>query len=181
MERADAVPGAPARLQRFVAAINAAAAHAGHAALWLLAAVVLYDVALRTAGHPPVWGAEVSVYLMIALAFLGAGHTWHEGGHFRVTILTGMLEPGARRFLDAVCAATALAFAIAFTAGAWRLAAFSYSLGFTTPTVLRVPMWLLQGLIVLGGAFLALALVEDLVRLARGVPAEEPRPMDAIE
>lgn len=168
---------AAARLARLIRAANRAAFHVAHAALWLLSGVVLYDVGVRSLGSPTVWGSEVSVYLMLAIAFLGAGHTWTQGGHFRVTVLVDTVSPKACRALDFVCTAVALAFTIAFTIGAWRLAAFSFTLKFTTPTVLRVPIWLLQGLIVLGGVFLALALFEELLRIARGERRDAATPL----
>lgn len=159
---------AAARLVHTIRGVNRAASHVAHASLWLLAGVVLYDVCIRSLGSPSVWGSEVSVYLMIAIAFLGAGHTWTQGGHFRVTVLVDVLNPRLSRVLDLVCNVIALVFAIGFTIGAYKLAAFSFMLKFTTPTVLRVPIWLLQGLIVVGGVFLALALFEELLCIVSG-------------
>lgn len=162
-----------ARLARFIRAVNGFASHIAHAALWLLAFVVLLDVGFRSLGRPLVWASEISVYLMVALAFFGIGHTWTQGGHFRVTLLVSQFTPMVSRAIEFLCATLALAFAVAFTVGAYKLAAFSFALKFTTPTVLRMPVWLLQGVIVAGGVFLALALVEDLLRVARGVAHED--------
>ena len=156
------------RLARLAAAFNAVASHAAHAALWLLAVVVLYDVGMRTIGQPTIWGAELSVYLMLVLAFLGIGHTAAEDGHFRITLVVGRMGPRARRAADLLCTLLALAFTVGFAWGAWKLAAFSFQLGFTTPTVMKLPVGLLQGLIFLGGVTLAIALVLDLLRILRG-------------
>jgi len=161
------------RLGRLALVFNTVASHAAHAALWLLTGVVLYDVGMRTIGQPTVWGAELSVYLMLVVAFLGIGHTAAEDGHFRITLVVGRMGRRARLVADFVCTLLALVFTAGFSWGAWKLAAFSFQLGFTTPTVMKLPIGLLQGLIFLGGVTLAIALVLDLLRILRGVPRTE--------
>lgn len=157
--------------------LNAWASTIAHLALWILAALIVVDVVLRSAGSPTVWGAEISVYLMLALVFLGAGHTWAEGGHFRVTAVVGLLDSAAQRFLEGVCTLLAVVFTTLFTYGAYQLAAFSFQLNFRTPTVLQMPVGLLQGLLFVGGLFLTLALVQDLLRILRGEERAESAPL----
>lgn len=164
-------------VSRAIEQLNAWASAVAHLALWVLAALIAFEVVLRSAGSPTVWGAEVSVYLMLALAFLGAGHTWGEGGHFRVTALVGLFGAGSQRLLEAVCTVLALLFTMLFTWGAWKLAAFSFELNFRTPTVLQMPVGLLQGVVFLGGLFLCLALVQDLLRILRGESRPESAPL----
>jgi len=166
--------GLPGRVVRVLDVVNAVAGKAAFVALWALTAVVLLDVALRSVGTPTLWGSEVSVYLMLALAFLGVGHATVEGAHFRVTVLVERLGPRARRVLDLLCDALALAFTIGFTVGAARLALFYHQLGFQTNTMLHVPLALLQGLVVAGGVFLALALLANLLRAVLGLEAPKP-------
>lgn len=134
---------------------------------WLLAFTVTYDVVLRTLGEPTLWAAETSVYLMIAAAFLGAGSTQAIGGHFRVTFLRDHLPAAIRTVFDLISAGCGLLFAILLTIGAWRLVSFSWMLDFRTSTLLQVPLWLLQGFILIGGILLALACFRDLVLIAR--------------
>jgi TRAP-type C4-dicarboxylate transport system permease small subunit len=156
------------RLNAALSAINAVASQIAQAALWLLTAVVLWDVLWRSFGVPTIWGAEVSVYLMLALAFLGIGHTWAEDGHFRVTLMVGRFRPRTQLAIEFFCTLLALVFTTAFTYGACKLAIFSFQLNFTTPTVLKVPVGILYGLVVLGGLSLAIALIQDLIRILRG-------------
>lgn len=137
--------------------------------IWLLAITVTYDVVLRSLGIPTLWAAEVSIYMMIAMAFLGAGATQSVDGHFRVTFVRDMCPPTARFLLDVVSMVLAIAFAVIFTIGAWRLTSFSWMLGFRTSTLLEIPLWILQGLMVVGGVLLILASVRDLLLVfARG-------------
>ncbi len=131
--------------------------------IWLLAITVTYDVVLRSLGIPTLWAAEVSIYMMIAMAFLGAGATQSVDGHFRVTFVRDMCPPTVRFVLDVVALVLAIAFAIIFTIGAWRLTSFSWMLSFKTSTLLEIPLWILQGLMVIGGVLLILASVRDLL------------------
>ncbi len=109
-------------------------------ATWLLAFTVTYDVTLRALGLPTLWAAEVSIYLMIAAAFLGAGATQAKGAHFRVTFLRDHLSAGARTVFDLVSAGSSLLFAVLLTIGSWKLVSFSWMLDFQTSTLLQVPL-----------------------------------------
>jgi len=140
----------------------------GTAVIWLLAVAVTYDVALRSLGTATLWAGEVSTYLMIALAFLGAGATQQADGHFRVTFVLAHCPPRVRGMLELLAAAMALAFSLLCTVGAWQATESSWLLDMQTSTLLRVPLWLLQGLMVAGGVLLALAYVQRILALARG-------------
>lgn len=131
--------------------------------VWLLAITVTYDVILRTFGLPTLWAAEVSIYLMIAMAFLGIGATQNVDGHFRVTFVRDLCPENVRKALDVFALLVTLGFALAFTYGAWLLVSFSWMLNFTTSTILHVPMWILQGLLLMGGVLLVLAAIRDLL------------------
>lgn len=131
--------------------------------VWMLAITVTYDVVLRTFGLPTLWAAEVSIYLMIAMAFLGIGATQNVDGHFRVTFVRDLCPEGVRKALDVFALLVSLGFALAFTYGAWLLVSFSWMLNFTTSTILHVPMWILQGLLLLGGVLMTLAVIRDLL------------------
>lgn len=168
--RADLRHDALGRVDAALSSVNAIASHVAHVALWLLTAVVIWDVLWRAFGAPTIWGAEVSVYLMLALAFLGIGHTWAEDGHFRVTLVVGRLGPRAQLVIEFFCTMVALVFTLLFSYGAFKLAAFAFQMNFLTPTVLKLPIGVLNGLIFLGGVSLALALVQDLIRIVRGRP-----------
>ncbi|AEC21255.1 TRAP-type mannitol/chloroaromatic compound transport system, small permease component [Pusillimonas sp. T7-7] len=132
--------------------------------IWLLAITVTYDVILRSMGTPTLWASEVSIYLMVALAFLGIGATQNVDGHFRVTFVRDLCPPKVRAAFDIFSLIANFIFAAGFTYGAWKLVAFSIMLDFRTATILELPMWLLQGLLLLGGVLLILATCRDLLR-----------------
>lgn len=132
--------------------------------IWLLAITVTYDVILRSIGAPTLWASEVSIYLMVAVAFLGIGATQTVDGHFRVTFVRDLCPAKVRAAFDLLSLIANLIFAMGFTYGAWKLVSFSIMLGFTTSTILEVPMWFLHGLLLVGGVLLILANFRDVLR-----------------
>ncbi|TDR90364.1 TRAP transporter small permease subunit [Enterovirga rhinocerotis] len=150
--------------------------------IWLLTAFVTYDVALRTLAEPTLWAGEVSVYLMLAIAFLGAGATQAVDGHFRVTFVRDMFPPRGRAVLDVISLLLALVFALIFTWGAYTLLSFSWMLDLRTSTILQVPLWIMQACMFVGGILLSLATLRDLIRVARegSVVADEAEGIDVI-
>lgn len=170
------MPRRPGRIAAAAGLINQAGGHLATLSLWILTAIVFMDVVLRALGSPSLWASEVSVYLMLAVAFLGAGATQAVDGHFRVTFLRDLFGPGVRRGLDALAFGISTVFAVLFTIGSWKLASFSWMLDFRSPTMLQIPLWLLQGLMALGGVLLTLATLRDfLLVLLYGSQARDPR------
>lgn len=139
------------------------------AVIWLLALVMTYDVVLRGLGVAQLWASEVSVYMMLALAFLGAGATLSADGHFRVTFIRALC-PGWMRFaMDIFAVLLTLVIALGMCWGAWTVVQFSLMLNLTTSTLLRVPLYLLYGQILLGCVLLAIAALREVILvLARG-------------
>src|SRR3546814_11879352 len=90
---------------------------------------------MRMAQLPTLWATEVSIYLMIAMAFLGAGATQGVDGHFRVSFVRDLCPPKVRLALDVFALIISLLFTLGFTYGAWRLAAFSWGMDLKTPTI----------------------------------------------
>jgi C4-dicarboxylate transporter DctQ subunit len=130
---------------------------------WLLAVTVTYDVILRSLGIPTLWAAEVSIYLMIAMAFFGVGATQSADGHFRVSFVRDLCPRPVRTALDVFALLLSLLFAVGFTYGVWKLVSFTWMLNFRTSTILQLPMWMLQGLMLVGGVLLILATLRDLI------------------
>lgn len=166
---------APGAAERTLERLGTATGVIATAIIWLLAITVTYDVLLRALGIPTLWAAEVSIYLMIAMAFLGAGSTQSVDGHFRVTFLRDLSPAPVRLAMDIFALTLSFAFALAFTYGAFKAASFSWMLDFKTSTILQVPMWFLQSLMVAGGILLSLATLRDLIMVFFHGPAYRDR------
>ncbi|MGB7301365.1 MAG: TRAP transporter small permease [Burkholderiaceae bacterium] len=69
------------------------------ALLVMLAAVVLYAVAARTAGSSPIWYDEVASVMLAWLSFLGAALAALQNAHLNFETLLVSRRPGLRRIL----------------------------------------------------------------------------------
>jgi TRAP-type C4-dicarboxylate transport system permease small subunit len=130
---------------------------AGVIAIALIAAVVVYDVTARAAGHPTLWALEVSGYLMVAASVLAAGEVMQKGGHFEVRLFLDMLPQSLRSAIDRLVAIVTAVFAVCITAGCVQLVLQTHALGFRSPTLLQVPLVVPQSVLLLGLALLSVA------------------------
>jgi C4-dicarboxylate transporter DctQ subunit len=138
--------------------------------IWALAGVMAWDVAMRGLGIAQLWASEVSVYLMLALAYLGAGATLSGDGHFRVTFLRDLAPAPVRLAMDYFAVGLTLLLSLAMCWGVWTVVQFSLQLNLTTSTLMRVPLWMLYGIMLAGCILLALAALRELLLVfQRGV------------
>lgn len=131
--------------------------------IWALAAVMVFDVTVRGLGVTQLWASEVSIYLMLALAFLGAGATLSADGHFRVTFIRDLCPEPVRFVMDIFAVLLTLAVSVGLSYGAWKVVSFSVMLNLTTSTLLRVPLYLLYGIILVGCIMLCIASLREVV------------------
>ena len=107
-------------------------------------------------------------YCMAAAGFLALAHTLTRGDHIRVTLLLEHVGPVARHWLElwALSVATLLAALFAFYSA--RLAWQSYEFNDISTASDATPLWLPQLAMAAGTTILLIALVDALVREARG-------------
>lgn len=124
--------------------------------------------------------AEFAGYFLAASSFLALAPTLRAGGHIRVSLLIGRLAPRPRRRVELWCLAAGAALAGYFTWSSLRLVLESLEFGDVSPGMVPVPLWIPQAAVTLGLAVFTLALLDELVSVARGrppgyLPAEEAR------
>lgn len=118
---------------------------------------VTYEVISRYAiGRPTIWVTEVSSYLLVGVAFLGAAWTLREDGHIRMELLGEAGGPRGRRLSDLAMFAVAGAVAAALFWSGWRMTLSSHAFGWRSSSLLATPLWIPQALIPLGAAALFL-------------------------
>ena len=146
---------------------------AGHASALLLVLMLLHtlvEIALRPLGLSTFVLEEMLGYGVAALAFLALGLTLEEGGLVRVNLLLERLSrwPRVRRGVELIAAAGTLVvtgMAIrAFGASVVR----HYVRGYTSGTLADVPMWIPEGVFLLGLVLFWFQLVAYSLRLAVG-------------
>lgn len=110
---------------------------------------------------------EICGYLLAAASFLALAGTLKSGVHIRVTMVLGALREDARRYAEMLAFAAA-AMAVAYMT--WNLASFawvSFQFNEVSIGVVRVPLCYPQAAMAFGSAILTIALVDELLIVAR--------------
>ena len=148
-----------ARAVNIITRINSAAAALAAILLWALVILIFGDIVLRLVGAPILWSNEVSVYLLIALVYLGIGYTYDHDGHFSILLIVERLPRATRQGLELAIVIFSLGFAALLTAGGIGLVQFARSLSIASPTLLHVPLWIPYSCVIVGGVSLSLSLI----------------------
>jgi TRAP-type C4-dicarboxylate transport system permease small subunit len=146
-------------------------AAAGVLAILLLIAIGVLTVAqmvARLLGSNVPSADDFATFAMAGSLFLGLAHTFRSGGHVRVLTLRQALPPGGRWWLEIAClagAAATLAWILWFTQDMIRS---SYLLNERSIGMIPVPTWIPMCTMFAGMLVFLVAILEDLVVVARG-------------
>lgn len=106
---------------------------------------------------------EVQIYIMVAMAFLGAAVVASRRGHLRMDVLAKMLPQGLRGALHYAEILVVIALG-GFTAfHSYRYTAQMASLG-RTSDIAGIPMWIPHGTVALGFTLVVLVALLELLR-----------------
>jgi TRAP-type C4-dicarboxylate transport system permease small subunit len=151
--------GVSRRAIGLITRVNSAAAVLAATLLWMLAILIFGDIVLRMLHMPILWSNEVSVYLLIALVYLGIGYTYDCDGHFTIQLLVERLPRKWRLGVELWTVLVCLSFAVFLTLGGIGLVQFARSLSIASPTLLHVPLSIPYSCVIIGGVSLALSLL----------------------
>jgi TRAP-type C4-dicarboxylate transport system permease small subunit len=112
--------------------------------------------------------AEIGGFLFVGAAFLALAGTLRAAGHVRVTMLLAGLGPTGKRVMGGVVLVAATALAGFATWNSALQALDSYQFDAVSFGMIRIPLWLPQGVMTLGLGVLLIALLDDLVALVLG-------------
>ncbi len=112
--------------------------------------------------------AEIGGFLFVGAAFLALPATLRSAGHVRVTMLAQALPPAAARVVTALVLAAALALAVFAAWHAGVQAQDSWAFNSVSFGMVRIPLWIPQGVMTLGLVLFAVALADELVLALRG-------------
>jgi TRAP-type C4-dicarboxylate transport system permease small subunit len=111
--------------------------------------------------------AEIAGYLLAAATFMALAGTLKAGAHIRMTMFLAVLPEPWRRQLEMWALGFGAAAAAWMTGRLALLAQDSWRFNEVSVGVLPIPLAIPQAVMVLGGAALAIALVDELVVVAR--------------
>lgn len=147
----------------------------------MVVALIIVEILLRGAFATSTFIMDEFVgYGVAAMTFLSLGYALENGSLIRVNVLLSRLGDGiVRRLVEVFCAGTTLALAVFVGWYFWKSVARSWSRGSVSETVAQVPLWIPEGLVLIGLAIFALQLLAYLLRVLTGgrligddIPAE---------
>lgn len=156
-------------LLKFINRINHLASLMAGGLTVAMGAVVCYAVVARYILNKPVgWSEEISVYLMIWGAFLGAAYTMQADGHIGVDIVCRKLSLRAQAWLNVAKYLVGMAFLLLLAVKGYEDCALSYQLNQVSIGELAVPLYIPQMALPIGAALLALQILEKLATQIMG-------------
>lgn len=122
--------------------------------------LVVTEVILRnTVGRSTLIASEYSGYALAAMTYLSLAFTFREGAHIRITFLRDRLPRRARRVLEVLLVAAASYIVWVALRAVWAMVSTSFERGTIAYTVARTPLYLPQGVILVGLVLLFLQLI----------------------
>lgn len=142
----------------------------------VLAAICLISIALltlaqvigRAIGVMIIDAGEIAGYAMAASIFLALAYTLREGGHIRVSLLLSHVGPRFRRGLEIWCLLAFSAMAVFLCYASINFVHDSYTFGDVSTGMIVMPLWIPQLPMAIGIGLLALALIQETVRVIAG-------------
>ena len=145
-------------------------------------AMVLASVIGRMVGFNLRGSDAYAGYCMAAASFLALAHTLKRGEHIRVMLFLERFGGRARRPLEIWSHIAGAFFCGVLAVYSARLAWLSWKLNDVSQGNDATPLWIPQIGMAVGCVVLLVAMVDDLVRVARGKPlAAAPDELKAIE
>jgi TRAP-type C4-dicarboxylate transport system permease small subunit len=153
----------------------------GAACLVTLTLLMLAEITVRAMSNffpwvpadiPVAW--EYSSYMMAACFTFGAAMTLRAGGHIRVTLVLGRLQPPARRLLEIAASLVATCFVGFLGLAMARFAWSAYERGQTSISS-DTMLWIPEAVIAFGMVLLALQFLARTIQAVLGLPLEDHR------
>jgi len=133
-----------------------------------IAILILAQIGGRMTGILVPSADDLSGYSMGASTFFALAYALRSGGHIRVSLILQRLGPATERWMELWCLTISVLIAAYCSYWCIFLTWESYSLGDVSPGVLPIPLWMPQLAMSSGVTLFAIALLDDLVAVARG-------------
>ncbi|MFD1065552.1 TRAP transporter small permease [Oceanobacillus locisalsi] len=126
--------------------------------------MTFYEVLSRSFfGMPTAWATELSTYAIIGSCFLGTAYAVRTYAHITVDLLVNRVNNVTRKVFAYICNALGLLFSVILTGYGFSHISLTFELGTTSTSLLRIPMYLPELFIPIGGVLLIIAFILQLV------------------
>ena len=112
---------------------------------------------------PTIWATELSIYAIIGSCFLGSAYAVRTYSHITVDLLINNVNDRLKTILAYISNALGLVFSIIFTFYGFHHVINTFELGITSSSLLRIPMYLPEVFLPIGGILLCLAFVLQII------------------
>jgi len=154
--------------------ISKGAAVVSAALLVLMVLHILLEITLRSFFATSTFVLDEFVgYGVAAMTFLTLGYALEEGSLIRVQLVLTRSPAPVRRGLEILCASLTLALSLFLIGYFWKSVSRNWSRGAVSQSIAEVPLWLPEGLVLLGILLFALQLFAHLLRLVRPTSVED--------
>jgi C4-dicarboxylate transporter DctM subunit len=167
-----ASPAAGGRVERALGyvsdRINTAGSFLSGVFILVMGVIITYDVTMRYLFRAPTtWVLEISIILCLGSVFLAGGYALKEKNHIQVDALTQRLARRNQILLELISLLLTLVYCIVLTWKGGETALYSLRMGEVSPTVLNIPVVIPRVLLPVGGLFLILELVRQIIAAVR--------------
>lgn len=131
---------------------------AGGVTLVMMVAIVREVVGRYFFHSPSDWSLELSEYMLVALAYLGAPYTELTEGNIRIDFIYGRYSPRVRAWVDIFINSVATLWSGMLVWQGWRLAWESWQLGSRSSEAMAWPLFPSQVLVPIGALLVCLVL-----------------------
>lgn len=126
--------------------------------------MTFYEVISRSFfNSPTVWATELSVYAVIGSCFLGSAFAVRTYSHITVDLLINNVNDRMKTLLAYISNGLGLLFSVIFTLYGFLHVMKTYSLQVTSSSLLRVPMYLPELVLPVGGVLLCIAFIMQII------------------
>ncbi|QUJ68535.1 TRAP transporter small permease [Photobacterium sp. GJ3] len=164
-------------MEKVVSAMNRALSGFTGWLMLIMMLILVCDVVFRTLGAPIQGSAEVSVFVMMIVIYLGLARCEERSEHVRLEFILNMLPGNAKRkvnFLAQLLAVIAVGLLFyAVTLDAWS----SYESGDAIEGTVELPIWPTKFVMIFGMVFF---LIQTMMNLFSPKSSEEEKTEDPI-
>jgi|Deesub1362A_J573_1020465.scaffolds.fasta_scaffold00017_173 TRAP-type C4-dicarboxylate transport system permease small subunit len=135
--------------------------------------VLTYEVLVRYIFRiPTIWEIEFSIYLLMMVTFVGSAYGLKHKAHINIEVITIMLPPRAKNFLDMITSVLSLIFVIIIAWKGWIMWWKAYDMGWRSESLWGPPLWIPYLFIPVGMTLLILQYIVYINNIFRAITSQ---------
>lgn len=137
---------------------------------------VVYEIIMRDFLHrPSIWVIELTAYSLVFIAFLGTTWVLRREGHVKLDLVLNRLNPGTQSIVNIITSIISAMVCLVIAWFAVKATWTSFELGYTSPTDLAFPKWILLSVISVGSFMLSIQFLRRAYGYIRGRKTSQDR------